>query len=159
MIARRTFLVALPAVLGLASPATAQGYPNRVIRMITPFTPGSPVDVAARLLAQHLGTSLGQNVIVDNRPGAGTTTGMKAAALAEPDGHTLLFQSSSLVVAPAMYKNLDFDPVKSFTPVSNVAWGSWVTVVANSLPVHDPQELIRYAKANPDKLNFGFGQG
>src|SRR3977135_3374961 len=128
MIARRTFLVALPAVLGLASPATAQGYPSRVIRMITPFTPGSPVDVAARLLAQHLGASRGQNVIVDNRPGAGTTTGMKAAAMAEPDGYTLLFQSSSLVVAPVMYKNLDYDPLKEFTPVAHASSRNWRTV-------------------------------
>jgi tripartite-type tricarboxylate transporter receptor subunit TctC len=159
MSTRRTFLVALPAVLGLASPAAAQSYPNRVIRMITPFTPGSPVDVAARLLAQHLGANLGQNVIVDNRPGAGTTTGMKAAAMAEPDGYTLLFQSSSLVVAPAMYKNLDYDPLKAFIPVANVASSHWVTVVPPSLPVRTVPEFIAYAKANPGKLNFGFGQG
>jgi tripartite-type tricarboxylate transporter receptor subunit TctC len=159
MSTRRTFLVALPAVLGLASPAAAQSYPNRVIRMITPFTPGSPVDVAARLLAQHLGANLGQNVIVDNRPGAGTTTGMKAAAMAEPDGYTLLFQSSSLVVAPAMYKSLDYDPLKAFIPVANVASSHWVTVVPPSLPVRTVPEFIAYAKANPGKLNFGFGQG
>jgi tripartite-type tricarboxylate transporter receptor subunit TctC len=159
MSTRRTFLVALPAVLGLASPAAAQSYPNRVIRMITPFTPGSPVDVAARLLAQHLGANLGQNVIVDNRPGAGTTTGMKAAAMAEPDGYTPLFQSSSLVVAPAMYKNLDYDPLKAFIPVANVASSHWVTVVPPSLPVRTVPEFIAYAKANPGKLNFGFGQG
>jgi tripartite-type tricarboxylate transporter receptor subunit TctC len=159
MIVRRTFLAALPALLGLASPVAAQGYPNRVIRMITPFTPGSPVDVAARLLAQHLGVNLGQNVIVDNRPGAGTTTGMKAAAMAEPDGYTLLFQSSSLVVAPAMYKNLDYDPLKAFTPVANVASSHWVTVVPPSLPVRTVPEFIAYARANPGKLNFGFGQG
>ena len=127
--------------------------------MIAPFTPGSPVDVVARLLAQHLSIQLKQSVVVENRPGAGTTIGMKAASLAEPDGYTLLFQSSSLVVAPAMYKNLDYDPLKSFTPVANVAWGSWVTVVPPSLPVHSPQELIAYAKAHPGTLNFGFGQG
>jgi tripartite-type tricarboxylate transporter receptor subunit TctC len=127
--------------------------------MIAPFTPGSPVDVVARLLAQHLSAQLGQGVVVENRPGAGTTIGMKAASIAEPDGSTLLFQSSSLVVAPAMYKNLDFDPLKSFTPVANIAWGSWVTVVPPTLPVHSPQELIAYAKAHPDTLNFGYGQG
>jgi len=146
------------AALG-ASPCLAQAYPARPIRMIAPFTPGSPVDVIARLLAQHLSTHIGQSVVVENRPGAGTTIGMKAAALAEPDGYTLLFQSSSLVVAPAMYKNLDYDPLKSFAPVANVAWGSWVTVVPPSLPVRSPQELIAYAKAHPGTLNFGFGQG
>jgi tripartite-type tricarboxylate transporter receptor subunit TctC len=127
--------------------------------MIAPFTPGSPVDVVARLLAQHLSTQLGQSVVVENRPGAGTTIGMKAASLAEPDGYTLLFQSSSLVVAPAMYKNLDYNPLKSFTPVANVAWGSWVTVVPPALPAHSPQDLIAYAKAHPGTLNFGYGQG
>ena len=106
-----------------------------------------------------LSIELKQSVVVENRPGAGTTIGMKAASLAEPDGYTLLFQSSSLVVAPAMYKNLDYDPLKSFTPVANVAWGSWVTVVPPQLAVHSPQELIAYAKAHPGTLNFGFGQG
>jgi tripartite-type tricarboxylate transporter receptor subunit TctC len=142
-----------------AAPAAAADYPTHPIRMIAPFTPGSPVDVVARLLAQHLTTELKQSVVVENRPGAGTTIGMKAASLAEPDGYTLLFQSSSLVVAPAMYKNLDYDPLKSFAPVANVAWGSWVTVVPPSLPVRSPQELIAYAKAHPGTLNFGFGQG
>src|SRR5882762_3839950 len=155
----RIFLLAFLAAAGVPRPAAAQTYPSRVIRMITPFTPGSPVDVAARLLAQHLGSRLGQTVIVDNRPGAGTTTGMKAAALAEPDGYTLLYQSSSLVVAPAMYKNLDYDPLKAFTPVAGVAQGYWVTVVPPSLPVRTMPELIVYARANPGKLNFGFGQG
>jgi tripartite-type tricarboxylate transporter receptor subunit TctC len=161
MIARRTFLASLLAALGSSTftQSWAQSYPSRPIRMITPFTPGSPVDVAARLLAQHLGANLGQNVIVDNRPGAGTTLGMKAAALAEPDGYTLLYQSSSLVVAPAMYKNLDFDPLKAFVPVANVASSHWVTVVPPSLPVRTVPEFIEYARAHPGTLNFGYGQG
>jgi tripartite-type tricarboxylate transporter receptor subunit TctC len=147
------------AASATASSAVAADYPTRPVRMIAPFTPGSPVDVVARLLAQHLSIQLKQSVVVENRPGAGTTIGMKAAALAEPDGYTLLFQSSSFVVAPAMYKNLDYDPLKSFAPVANIAWGSWVTVVPPSLPVRSPQELIAYAKAHPGTLNFGFGQG
>jgi tripartite-type tricarboxylate transporter receptor subunit TctC len=158
MITRRETVLALLAS-GLAAPSRAQAYPARPVKLIAPFTPGSPVDVAARLLAQHLSTQLGQSVVVENRPGGGTTIGMKAAALAEPDGYTLLFQSSSFVVAPAMYKNLDFEPTKSFAPVANVAWGSWVTIVPPSLPVKSPRELIAYAKANPGKLNFGYGQG
>src|SRR6266568_5369013 len=164
MLTRRTLTLALAAsALGAipigVRPALADKYPVRPIKMIAPFTAGSPVDVVARLLAQQLSTALPQSVVVENRPGAGTTIGMKAAASAEPDGYTLLFQSSSLVVAPAMYKNMDYDPVKSFAPVANVAWGSWVTVVPPALPVHSPQELIAYAKAHPDTLNFGFGQG
>jgi len=158
MITRRTLTMTL-MTSGLMSRASADDYPTRPIKMIAPLTAGSPVDVAARLLAQYLSIQVKQSVVVENRPGAGTTIGMKAAALAEPDGYTLLFQSSSMVVAPAMYKNLDYDPVKSFAPVANVAWGSWVTVVQPSLPVRSPQELIAFAKANPGKLNFGYGQG
>jgi tripartite-type tricarboxylate transporter receptor subunit TctC len=164
MITRRLVLASLLAgapllLTGVLRARAAEAYPARPIKMIAPFTPGSPVDVVARLLAQHLSIQLKQSVVVENRPGAGTTIGMKAAALAEADGYTLLFQSSSLVVAPAMYKNLDYDPLKSFAPVANVAWGTWVTVVPPSLPVRSPQELIAHAKAHPNTLNFGFGQG
>ena len=154
MLTRRTILAAIPTLV--VAPALAQA---RTIRLIVPFTAGSPNDVLARLLAQHLATRLGHGVIVDNRPGAGTTTGTKLAAAAEPDGTTLLFQSSSMIVAPAMYKNLDFDPQKSFTPVANVAEGHWVTVVPPALPVGSIGEFVAYAKANPGTLNFGFGQG
>jgi tripartite-type tricarboxylate transporter receptor subunit TctC len=157
MLTRRALLAAMAATA--AVPAGAADYPTRPIKVVAPFTPGSPVDVVARLFAQQLGGELKQNVVVENRPGGGTTIGMKAAALAEADGYTLLFQSSSFVVAPAMYKSLDLDPLKSFTPVSNVAWGSWVTVVPPSLPVRTPQELIAHAKAHPGTLNFGYGQG
>src|ERR1700751_5646073 len=118
MLTRRSFALALTASTLGARSATADQYPVRPIKMIAPFTPGSPVDVVARLLAQQLSTALPQSVVVENRPGAGTIIGMKAATTAEPDGYTLLFQSSSLVVAPAMYKNMDFDPLKSFTPVA-----------------------------------------
>src|ERR1044071_5806768 len=137
MLTRRTLTLALAASPFVSGAARADKYPVRPVKMIAPFTPGSPVDVVARLLAQQLSAALPQSVVVENRPGAGTIIGMKAVATAEPDGYTLLFQSSSLVVAPAMYKNLDFDPVKSFAPVANVAWGSWVTVVPPSLPVRN----------------------
>ena len=159
MLTRRTLTLALAASPFCFRPAFADKYPVWPIKMIAPFTAGSPVDVVARLLAQQLSTALPQSVVVENRPGAGTIIGMKAAATAEPDGYTLLFQSSSLVVAPAMFKNMDFDPIKSFVPVANVAWGSWVTVVSPALPVRTPQELIAHAKAHPDTLTFGYGQG
>jgi tripartite-type tricarboxylate transporter receptor subunit TctC len=159
MIPRRALTLALAAGSLVPFPALANKYPTRPIKMIVPLAPGSPVDVVARLLAQNLSVDLKQNVVVENRPGAGTTIGMKAVATSEPDGHTLLFQSSSLVVAPAMYKNLDYDPVKAFAPVANVAWGSWVTVVPPELPVKNAQELIAHARAHPDTLNFGYGQG
>jgi len=163
MLTRRTLVPSLALALAAGAFGTRQAladkYPVRPIKMIAPFTPGSPVDVVARLLAQQLSAALPQSVVVENRPGAGTIIGMKAAATAEPDGYTLLFQSSSLVVAPAMYKNMDYDPVKSFAPVANVAWGSWVTVVPPELPVRDAKEFIAYARAHPNTLNFGYGQG
>jgi tripartite-type tricarboxylate transporter receptor subunit TctC len=153
----RRMLLAAFAVSTLTPRAHAQQ--AKTIRLIVPFTAGSPNDVLARLLAQHWSARSGLGVIVDNRPGAGTTIGTKLAASAEPDGMTLLFQSSSMVVAPAMYKNLDFDPQKSFAPVANVAEGHWVTVVPPSLPVRTIGEFVAYAKANPGTLQFGFGQG
>ncbi len=164
MIARRTllgalFLAPITAVLLTGFQAAADDYPNRPIKMIVPFTPGSPVDVVARLIADGLTTRLGQPVVIDNRPGAGTTIGTKIAAAAAPDGYTLLFDSSSLVVAPAMYSNLPYDPIKDFAPVANVAFGNWVTIVSPSLPVRTISEFVAYAKKHPNTLNFGFGQG
>lgn len=158
MIARRHVLSGVLAS-AIAWPAFGQNYPAKTIRIIVPFTPGSPVDVAARLVGQHLSALFGQSVVIDNRPGAGTTIGMRAAVIADADGHTLLFQSSSLVVAPAMYKGLDYDPAKALAPVASVAGSYWLTVVPPSLPVKTVPEFIAYAKAHPGKLNFGFGQG
>jgi len=153
---RRILLATLATV---ASAPCAFAQPARTIRLIVPFTAGSPNDVLARLLAQHWAARIGHGVIVDNRPGAGTTIGSKLAAAADPDGMTLLFQSSSMVVAPAMYKNLEFDPQKSFVPVANIAEGHWITVVPPALPVRTITEFVAHAKANPGTLQFGFGQG
>ena len=115
--------------------------------------------MVARLLAQQLTTRLGQNVIIDNRPGAGTNAGTKAAASAEPNGYTLLFNSSSMVVSPAMYRNPGYDPQKNFVPVANAVFGHWVTVIEKSIPANTVPEFIAYAKKNPGKLAFGYGQG
>jgi tripartite-type tricarboxylate transporter receptor subunit TctC len=142
-----------------ATAAVAQTYPTRPITVIVPFTAGSPNDVVARMLAEDLTRRIGQNVVIDNRPGAGTTIGTRAAAAAEPNGYTLLFTSSSIVVAPAMYRNPGFDPRKSFVPVANAVFGHWVTVIEKSIPANNIQEFIAYARANPGKLAFGFGQG
>lgn len=154
-----TRIVIAAALAATTTAASAQSYPSQPIRMIVPFTAGSPNDVVARLLAQQLTTRLGQNVIIDNRPGAGTNAGTKAAASAEPNGYTLLFNSSSMVVSPAMYKNPGYDPQKSFVPVANAVFGHWVTVIEKSIPANTVPEFIAYAKANPGKLAFGYGQG
>jgi tripartite-type tricarboxylate transporter receptor subunit TctC len=113
----------------------------------------------ARLLAQQLQASLGQPVIVDNRPGGGTTIGTKAVASAQPDGYTLLFSSSSLVIDPALHSKVDYDPLKDFAPVAFVASNCWVLTIAPELPAKSLPEFVAYAKANPGKLGFGFAQG
>jgi tripartite-type tricarboxylate transporter receptor subunit TctC len=160
---RRAVLALLLATgFGLlaAAPTAAQPYPNRVIKMIVPFPPGGPIDTMGRLIAHELSARLGQEVIIENRPGAGSTLGSKAVAGAEPDGYTLLFGSSgSLAVAPALYPKLNLDPLKLFVPVASVSLLPHVFVVAQSLPTKTVAEFVAYAKANPGKLNYGAGVG
>jgi tripartite-type tricarboxylate transporter receptor subunit TctC len=150
------------AALGLpgAIPAAAEQYPSRPVKMIVPFPPGGPIDTMARLVAHELSTRLGQEFVVENRPGAGSTLGSKAAASADADGYTLLFGSSgSLAVAPALYPKLQLEPLKLFAPVAAVSLLPHVLVVANPLPVKTVAEFVAYAKANPGKLNYGAGDG
>jgi tripartite-type tricarboxylate transporter receptor subunit TctC len=154
---------ALAAVLlacGLAAaPAAAQTYPTKPIKVVVPYTPGSPVDVLARAVTQHAAARLGQSFVIDNRPGAGTTIGTKIAAAAEPDGYTLLMGATSFVLSSSLYPNLDYDPLRSFTPVAMLAHAPQVLVIAPSVPATTVQEFVAHAKANPGKLNFGFGLG
>jgi tripartite-type tricarboxylate transporter receptor subunit TctC len=153
-------LPALVAGLTVAGPATAEQYPSRPVKMIVPFPPGGPIDTMGRLVAHELSTRLGQEFVVENRPGAGSTLGSKAAASADADGYTLLFGSSgSLAVAPALYPKLQLEPLKLFTPVAGVSLLPHVFVVAPSLPVKTVAEFVAYAKANPGKLNYGAGVG
>jgi tripartite-type tricarboxylate transporter receptor subunit TctC len=163
MIARRSLLAGLSALalaIPLAGPAAAQSYPTKPIRLIVPFPPGGPIDTMGRMVANDLSARLGQQVIVDNRAGAGSTLGTKMAAAAEPDGYTLLFGSSgSLAVAPALYTTLDVDPLKAFVPVAKTALLPHVLVVANELPANSVKEFIAYARQNPGKLNYGAGLG
>jgi tripartite-type tricarboxylate transporter receptor subunit TctC len=157
---RRDFIKAIACtVAAWPMGAHAQAYPSRVIKVIVPFTPGSPVDAAARVITQHLQNRIGQSIIIENRPGAGTTIGMKAVATAAPDGYILLFIGPNIAYSPVLYPNLDFEPVKSLTPVATVVTWSHVMVVAPSVPAKTIAELIAYAKANPGKFIFGFGLG
>jgi tripartite-type tricarboxylate transporter receptor subunit TctC len=160
MISRRTTLATL-ASLALAPivSASAQSFPDKPIRLIVPFPPGGPTDFMARLIAQHLSANLGQ-IVVENRPGAGGTLAAKVVASAEPDGYTLLYGSSAtLGIAPALYKNADYDPVRSFAPIALVSSVPFVLVIATSVPARTLAEFIAYAKANPGKLNFGAAVG
>jgi tripartite-type tricarboxylate transporter receptor subunit TctC len=146
----------------LALPAIARAqdkYPNKPIKMIVPFPPGGPTDTIARMIAQDLSTRIGQ-VVVENRPGAGSTMATKDVAAADPDGYTLLFGTSgSLAIAPALYSSLKLDPQKAFAPIATIALLPHVFVVNNEVPAKTIAELVAYAKANPGKINFGAGLG
>jgi tripartite-type tricarboxylate transporter receptor subunit TctC len=160
MIARRTLLFALAAVgMGLDLPdAAAQAYPNHPIKVIVPFPAGGPPDTLARLVGNDISARLGQTVVIDNRPGAGATIGTRVAANAEPDGYTLLFASTtSLSIGPALFKNLDYDPIKSFAPVASVSLGAMVVSVNANVPANTVAELVAHAKANPGRLHNGAG--
>ena len=156
----RFWLTTAVIALGIAAgPALAQDkYPSRPIKIIVPTPAGGPVDVAARIVANYLTTSLGQSVIVDNRPGAGNTIGSKDAARAEPDGYTFLYSAvSGLILAPMLQKDAGYDPITSFAPVVLVGSGSLILVVHPSVPAKSVPELVAYAKANPGKINFSSG--
>ena len=160
MIGMRIWLTIAAFGLGLAAgPLQAQDkYPSRPIKIIVPTPAGGPVDVVARIVANYLSMTIGQSVVVDNRPGAGNTIGSKEAARAEPDGYTLLYSSvSGLILAPMLHKDAGYDPVTSFAPIVAVATGSIILVVHPSVPAKSVQELVAYAKANPGKINFSSG--
>ena len=160
MLKARRFLATITALLLLAAPVCAQTYPSRPIRLIVPLPPGGTIDTTGRLIAQHLSERLGQNVIVDNRPGAGTSVGLKAVASAEPDGYTILVGSSgSLAINPALYKNLDFNSVKSLAPVAMLVSLPNMLAMSSTVPARNARELIAYAKANPGKLSHGSALG
>lgn len=144
------------AVLGslLSGTVFAQQYPSRPVRMIVPFAPGGPTDVIARIMAQKLSETLGQQVVVDNRAGAGGNVGMGLAANALADGHTLLAVSSSFVVNPGLYGAIPYDPYKSFIPVSNMAASPNVYTAHPSVPAKNMGELVKLIQATPRKFSF-----
>jgi tripartite-type tricarboxylate transporter receptor subunit TctC len=151
----------LALLAAFAQPAGAQErYPEHPIRLIVSFPAGGPLDVMARLTAQSLSARLGQQVIVDNRPGAGGTLAGREAARAEPDGYTLLFGSSaSLAIGPALYKNVGYDPLTSFAPVAMVSSVPYIMIGRRDAPYRTIAELLAYAQQNPGKLNFGVPNG
>jgi tripartite-type tricarboxylate transporter receptor subunit TctC len=157
--ARRAVLQALTvsvtAAAGLCGPtAQAQDANTKPIRIIVPFAPGGSNDIVGREVAQRLGIRLKRSVIVENRPGAGGVIGADVVAHAEPDGTTLLLISSSFTMNNAIMK-LNYDPVKSFTPVAMLGMGPSVVVVASNVPVNSIKEFVDYSKKNPGKVNFG----
>src|SRR5712671_5907248 len=146
----------LAALAGGTAPASAETYPDRMIKIVVPFTPGGPVDLVARLVAQRMAPALGQSVVVENRAGAGGVIGVKTVVNAEPDGYTLLFGNvSTLAVIPAVTHNREYDPARNFVPVAKVSDSPELLVVDPALPVHSVGELVAHAKARPGTLNYG----
>jgi tripartite-type tricarboxylate transporter receptor subunit TctC len=142
--------------VGLAPSAAAQTFPDHLIKIVVPYPPGGPADVAARLVTAPMSARLGQSVIIENQPGAGGRTGAKAVAQSAPDGYTLqLGGTNPNAIAPLLFRNLSFEPMKDFAPVALIGYDSNALVVHPSVPVKTLQELVQYSKANPGKLTSG----
>jgi len=149
-------LVAAAVMAVAALPAQAQSYPSRAIKLVIPFPAGGATDIVGRTIAQKLSVALGQNVIVENRPGAGGTIGADQVAKAAPDGYTLLMATSSThSIGPLINPKIPYDPFKDFAPLAHVASAPSVLVVGGSAPVKTAGELIDLLKKNPGKYNFG----
>ena len=138
------------------SPAAAQDFPNRPVRMVVPFGAGGVSDIIGRTLASRMQDSLGQPIIIDNRGGAGGSIGSDIVAKAQPDGHTILLGSNGThAIVPYLYRKLQYDPLKDFTPIGMVAITPTVLAVNPELPVKSVKELLAYARAKPGALSFG----
>ena len=151
------------ALLGAAvtcAPASAQDYPTKPITLVVPFPAGGGNDALARLVAEKMSRALGQQVVVENRGGAGGTIATRAVAKTTPDGYTILLTyTGTLAINPSLYPNAGYDPRKDFAPIGLIGSLPSVLVVHPSLPVHSVAELIAYAKANPGKVNYAFVPG
>src|SRR5688572_4101148 len=144
----------MPLALCVAAPlALAQGYPTKPIRLVVPFTPGGGVDINARLIGPKLTEYLGQPVIIESRPGAGTNIGNEFVAKSPPDGYTLLINGGALAINMALYKNLNYDALRDFVAITIFSESPNVLVVHPSLPVKTAKDLVALAKAKPGALN------
>jgi len=155
---RRSLLLMSVAAAVLPRSVMAQAWPNHPLRFVVPAAPGAGIlDIMTRLIAQHLGSRLGQQVVVDNKPGAGNNLGAEIVAKAPADGHTLLMSNTSLTVSPYLYAKLGYDPMTDLVPVSQVNSAPLMLVLHPSVKASSVTELIALAKANPGKLNYGSG--
>lgn len=153
----RGALLALPLALSslLVAPAMAQSYPSKPLVMVVPFPPGGPTDLVARVLAQKMSEQMGQSIVIDNKPGANGNIAAAAVSKAPADGYTLLYNTSSITLSPALYKSLNYDVQKNLNPVALTAVVPLALVVNPSLPINNVREFIAYAKANPGHLSYG----
>jgi tripartite-type tricarboxylate transporter receptor subunit TctC len=145
------FVAVAASALGSAS---AQTFPSKPLRIVAPSAPGATTDIVSRFIAQKLTDSLGQQVVVDNRPGAGGNVAAELVSKAPPDGHTLLLGIPGLATNPSLYQKLSYDPQKDFAPISLVSSGPLALVIHPALPVRSVSQLIALAKARPGELNF-----
>ena len=143
---------------GAAALASAQGYPTKPVRFLVPFGPGGVGDITARVVAQKMSATLGQQVIIDNRPGAGGIVASEIVAKAAPDGYTLLLLNNAHAVSMALFKSLPYDTLRDFAPISSIATFSLVLLVNPDSPIKSVKELIASARASPGKLNVGTTQ-
>src|ERR1041385_1942258 len=139
---------------GFAGPPTTD-YPNKPVRLIVPVAAGGPTDIVARMLGDKLSRMWGQQVVVENKGGAGTNIGNEYVARADPDGYTALFATASLAVNTSLYRSLNYDPIADFAPVSLVTQLAYFVFVPNSSPANSIQQLIDHAKSRPGKLTIG----
>ena len=152
----RALLMACAVLLPAVSPAQAQNYPSKPIRIIVAYTPAGTTDILARAIGQKMSESWGQPVIVENRPGAAGNIGTELAAKATPDGHTLIMGTAGTHgINVSLYRKLNWHSLKDFAPVSLAAMVPNIMVVNNSLPIKSVKELVAYAKSNPGKLSYG----
>ncbi len=152
---QRTALLLAIAAACIATPALSQTYPGKPVRIMAPFSPGGPVDITARILAQKLGESFGQPVVVENRAGASGMIGAEQVAKSAPDGLTLLANASIHVIVPSLFSKMTYDPIRDFIPVTVVSSSPLMLVVTPALPVKSVREFIALAKARPGDLSFG----
>ena len=148
-------LGALPLAL-LAASAQAQtgAWPTKPVRMVIAFAPGGPTDIVARVVAAQLSQQLGQQVMVENRPGAGGNIAAELVARAPADGYTLFYNTSAITIGPALYGKVNYDTLKDFAPVSSTATNAMVLMVHPSVPVRSAREFVEYARANPGRINY-----
>ena len=151
----RVLLVAAALVTAYSATLPAQGYPAKPVRIVVPLVPGGNLDIVARAVAQRLGEGLGQQIIVENRPGASSLVGTQYVAKSVPDGYTLLAMANTFTAVPAVIANPGYDPVKDFTGVSMTCKVAQVLVVTPTLPVKSVRELIALARARPGELSYG----
>jgi tripartite-type tricarboxylate transporter receptor subunit TctC len=151
---RRLLLAIVLTALGVG-PALAQSYPSKPIRIIVPFAAGGTVDVTARLIGAKISESLGQPVIIENRPGSGGNAAAEAVAKSPPDGYTILQNTNGQAISPAIYRSLPFDPVKDFIPVTQLVASQLLLVATPSFEAKTTHELIELAKTKPGSLNYG----